>query len=130
MGKISSALCRELTFLSAFFRLVLHLRNGILESQCRLYFGLLILVYLIDAILFRLYLSPIAQIPGPKFTALTWWYEYYHDVVTYGKYICKVQEFHQQYGPIVRISPYEVHISDPDFFGTLYVASNTNRKDR
>jgi hypothetical protein len=51
-------------------------------------------------------------------------------VVTYGKYICKVQEFHQQYGPIVRISPYEVHISDPDFFGTLYVASNTNRKDR
>jgi hypothetical protein len=76
--------------------------------------ALLILVYLIYTVLFRLYLSPIAQIPGPKVAALTWWYEYYHDVVTYGKYIWKVQEFHQQYGPIVRISPSEVHINDPD----------------
>lgn len=77
-----------------------------------------------------LYLSPIANIPGPKLAALTWWYEYYHDIIRYGKYIWKVKQFHEQYGPIVRISPYEVHLDDPDFFDTLYAASNTNRKDK
>jgi hypothetical protein len=91
---------------------------------------LFLVLFLIYSVIFRLYLSPIANIPGPKLAALTWWYEYYHDVVTYGKYIWKVQEFHEQYGPIVRISPYEVHINDPDFFETLYAATNTNRKDR
>jgi len=89
-----------------------------------------ILVYFIHTILYRLFLSPIAHIPGPKIAALIWWYEYYHDVVHYGKYIWKVKEFHQQYGPIVRINPYEVHINDPEFFDTLCAASNTNRKDR
>ena len=29
----------------------------------------------------------------------------------------KIRELHKQYGPIVRISPMEVHISDPDFYG-------------
>jgi cytochrome P450 len=91
---------------------------------------LAILGFIIYSIVYRLYLSPIAHIPGPKIAALTWWYEYYHDVVHYGKYIWKVQEFHQQYGPIVRISPYEVHINDPDFLDVLYAASNTNRKDK
>lgn len=90
----------------------------------------LVLLYFVSKTIYYLYLSPISKIPGPKLAAATWWYEYYHDVVTYGKYVFKVMDMHKEYGPIVRISPHEVHISDPDFYETLYASSSTNRKDR
>jgi hypothetical protein len=90
----------------------------------------LIPLSLIYGLIFRLYFSSISNIPGPKLAAATWWYEFYYDIITYGKYIFKIDELHKKYGPIVRISPYEVHVSDPDFFDILYGASKTNRKDR
>ena len=34
---------------------------------------------------------------------------------------------HEKYGPIVRISPYEVHIATPDFFNDIY--TQTDRRD-
>lgn len=34
---------------------------------------------------------------------------------------------HEQYGPIIRINPYEIHISDPEFFNTIY--SQTEKRD-
>jgi hypothetical protein len=46
----------------------------------------------------RLYFHPLAHIPGPKLAALTWWYEFYYDVVQQGRYIFKIQELHRQYG--------------------------------
>ena len=90
----------------------------------------IIVLYFIFRTAYNLFLSPISNIPGPKLAAATWWYEYYYDVVTYGKYFCNIMEMHKKYGPIVRISPHEVHISDPDFYDTLYASSSTNRKDR
>ena len=90
----------------------------------------LVIVYFIWSTAYNLFLSPISKIPGPKLAAASWWYEYYHDVVTYGKYIFSIMDMHKKYGPIVRISPHEVHISDPDFYETLYASSSTNRKDR
>ncbi|KAI1523161.1 CypX Cytochrome P450, partial [Pyrenophora tritici-repentis] len=33
----------------------------------------------------------------------------------------KIQELHKQYGPIVRISPFEVHINDPQYHETTGV---------
>jgi cytochrome P450 len=88
------------------------------------------LFYIVSTTIYNLYFSPISHIPGPKLAAATWWYEYYFDIVTYGKYIFKIMEMHKQYGPIVRISPHEVHISDPDFYDTLYASTSHNRKDR
>ena len=87
-------------------------------------------LYCLWGIVYRLYLSPIANIPGPRLAAITWWFEYYYDVIFYGKYIFKIRDLHKEYGPIVRINPYEVHISDPDFYDTLYSASNSIRKER
>lgn len=46
----------------------------------------------------RLYFHPISHIPGPRLAALTWWYEFYYDVVLPGKYIFKIQELHREYG--------------------------------
>ena len=89
-----------------------------------------IILYLASRPIYHLFFSPISNIPGPKLAAATWWYEYYHDVITYGKYFFKVKQMHEKYGPIVRISPHEVHIDDPDFYDTLYASSGTNRKER
>ena len=76
----------------------------------------------------RLYLSPIAHIPGPKLAALTRLYEFYYDIVLGGQYTFKVLELHKQYGPIVRISPWEIHVGDPDFFPKLYTGPSRRRE--
>lgn len=46
----------------------------------------------------RLFFHPLAHIPGPRLAALTWWYEFYFDVIQEGKYVFKIQELHKQYG--------------------------------
>lgn len=37
-----------------------------------------------------------------------------------GKYFQRVAEMHKKYGPIVRITPNEVHFADPEFLDELY----------
>ncbi|KAK1836967.1 cytochrome P450 CYP542B3 [Podospora conica] len=90
----------------------------------------LLAAYTLYGALWRLYLSPIAHIPGPRLAALTWWYEFYYDIVLGGQYVFKMVDLHKQYGPIIRINPYEVHIRDPDFFTRLYPTSKNHRRDR
>ncbi|KAF2650213.1 cytochrome P450 [Lophiostoma macrostomum CBS 122681] len=79
----------------------------------------------------HLFLSPISKFPGPKLAAATYWYEFYYDIILGGKYIWKVKEFHEKYGPVVRINPHELHVSDPAFWDVMYTASlNHNRRDK
>ncbi|KAI0143700.1 cytochrome P450 [Xylariaceae sp. FL1272] len=70
--------------------------------------------------IYRITLHPLAQFPGPKFAAITRYYEGYYDVVKNGQYTHKIARLHENYGPIVRISPQELHVNDPSFFSTLY----------
>ena len=84
--------------------------------------------YVLYGIFYRLYLSPIASFPGPKLAALTLWYEFYYDVILDGRYTWKIAELHEQYGPIIRINPYEIHVIDPEFIDELYVGTSSKRK--
>ncbi|KAI6352175.1 hypothetical protein MCOR25_009508 [Pyricularia grisea] len=70
--------------------------------------------WLIGLCVYRLYFSPLAGFPGSKLAAATGWVETYHEVYRGGQFVFKIQEWHEKYGPIVRIGPSEVHISDPD----------------
>ena len=55
-------------------------------------------------------------------------YEFYYDVILRGQYTFHIRDLHAQYGPIIRINPYELHISDPVFYDTLYASSASGDK--
>lgn len=56
-------------------------------------------------------------------------YEFYYDVICRGQYTFEIARMHERYGPIVRINPYELHISDPDFYDEIY-AGGGKRRDK
>jgi hypothetical protein len=74
--------------------------RGILASTVPLIalFSALYAAYLIGLGVFRLYLSPIANFPGPKLAALTRWYEFYYEVVLRGKFSDHITDLHRAYG--------------------------------
>ena len=61
-----------------------------------------VLLYFVWTAFYRLYLHPLARIPGPKLAALTFYYEFYYDGIQEGKYTFKIEEMHNQYGKWVR----------------------------
>ncbi|KAL8747010.1 MAG: hypothetical protein Q9190_001050 [Brigantiaea leucoxantha] len=62
-------------------------------------------------------------------TAWTSWYEFYFDVVMPGRFVWKIRDLHRQYGPIVRITPWEVHVNDVEFLDEIY-APSFRRRDK
>ena len=105
-----------------------HLSTNISDTAVLLVSGSAIYAFLL--FVYRLTLSPLAKFPGPKLAAASHFYEFYYDVVKYGRYEFKIQELHAKYGPIIRINPEELHIDDPDFHSQLYVGSNVRKSDR
>jgi hypothetical protein len=90
-------------------------------------------------------LHPLNGIPGPKLAAATYLPEFYHDVVRYGCYTKEIAKMHEKYGephidslkgvdtnrvepgPIVRISPHEVHCNDISFADEIYAVGGRKR---
>ncbi|KAI0146123.1 trichodiene oxygenase [Xylariaceae sp. FL1272] len=76
--------------------------------------------YYVALAFYRLFLHPLAIFPGPSIAAVSRWYEAYHDVLRNGQYTFEIGRLHQKYGPVVRISPHELHVNDPNFFDKIY----------
>ncbi|KAK6823389.1 hypothetical protein RU639_006025 [Aspergillus parasiticus] len=112
--------------------------SGIRGVQCRLsqmdssklWIGLAgLITYLIVISFYRLYSHPLQNIPGPKLAAVTHLYEWYFDLFLGGRYLFEIERMHERYGPIVRINPREIHISDPQYYDEIY-ASSTRRRNK
>lgn len=56
------------------------------------------LSYLAIRSVYRLFLSPVAHIPGPKLAAVTRWYEAYYEIVLGGQYSFHIDKLHDIYG--------------------------------
>ncbi|KAI8168113.1 Cytochrome P450 monooxygenase BOT1 [Colletotrichum sp. SAR 10_70] len=69
------------------------------------------------------------KIPGPWYAAATSWYEFYYDVVLDGQLVRQYPILHEKYGPVIRISPDRIHVSDPSFFREVYANNSRYLKD-
>jgi hypothetical protein len=115
--------------------------------------------YVVSLVFYRQFLSPLAKVPGPRLAALSFWYERYYDVIKRGRYVFKIKDLHDQYGmsqsppqpsrsifqinspctyfkylnlpgPIVRVTPVEVHIKDIGFLDNIFPVSNLRKRDK
>lgn len=58
---------------------------------------------------YRITLSPLASIPGPKLAALTGLYEGYYDLVKDGQYPWRIREMHAKYGKLLYMPMFRTH---------------------
>src|SRR5690242_9059195 len=77
-----------------------------------------LLLLIVARVVYRLYLHPIAHIPGPILPKVTSLWLYYHAYV--GDEASVIHCLHAQYGPFVRVAPNEVDISDADAIQPIY----------
>ncbi|KAH7316957.1 cytochrome P450 [Stachybotrys elegans] len=84
-------------------------------------------IYVGATVFYRLYLSPLSKFPGPKIAAATRLYETYFQLLRGGTFTWHIETLHDQYGPVVRISPWEIHVKDPDFYHVLYAGPGKHR---
>ncbi|KAI8946629.1 cytochrome P450 [Xylaria longipes] len=94
----------------------------LLASVCTFFYGFMLAIY-------RLYLSPLASFPGPILAKVTHWYEFYYNVVHTGKYYEKIRELHDKYGPVVRVTPEEIHIMEPSAYHEIFVVGAVRKTD-
>ncbi|KAF7952899.1 hypothetical protein EAE96_006122 [Botrytis aclada] len=93
------------------------------------FLGTSVLIYCILGVLYRLYLHPLSKFPGPILPAVTLWTEFYHECIQSGQYFLKIAQWHEKYGPIIRIGPNEIHINDPDYYNTIFSYNGVRNKD-
>lgn len=98
--------------------------------------------------IYRFHFHSLRNIPGPRLAALTQWVETYYECFKApgGQFMWEYHKWHEKYGmskrfrkqllfahdfaagPLVRVSPNEVHIQDPTFYDTLYGQSRHSDK--
>lgn len=73
---------------------------------------------LLSLALYRLHFHPLSHIPGPLICRLTSLWTYYHSYV--GDEATLITSFHRTYGPVLRIAPNEICISDGSCLAPIY----------
>jgi hypothetical protein len=94
----------------------------------------LVLLWITSVSIYRVFLSPLAKIPGPKLAGLTSWYEFYYDVVKGGQFTFHLQDLHRKYGPSPKpplLLPLRVNRSNCQnkSYGSSYRRSRISRND-
>lgn len=77
------------------------------------------LIYQICLTIYRLFFHPLRHFPGPKLAATTRLVEHYYQIFQGGQFPFAYRKWHDQYGPIIRINPDELHIRDSAWYETL-----------
>ena len=78
-------------------------------------------------LLLKAYGTPLRQIPGPFYANFT--HLWLKKFVLSGRRLHYIHELHQKYGPVVRIAPNEIDISDPVLFKQVHRVGGGFTKD-
>ncbi|KAK0115636.1 hypothetical protein ONS95_000093 [Cadophora gregata] len=102
-----------------------------MDLESNVYFLALpaLVVYLCAVILGRLFFHPLSKIPGPKLASITRSYIFYYNATGGSRFYLQVEKLHEKYGPIIRIAPYEIHLSDPENHEKIYRAGSKYTKE-
>ncbi|KAK3988414.1 putative cytochrome P450 [Cladorrhinum sp. PSN332] len=100
------------------------LLSGTLTSST-IFFTVLVAFFIhrLTIIIYRLYFHPLSSFPGPRLAAATSLYELYHGAISPSSVSWPEYErsvLHPKYGPIVRIRPDALHISDPEAYRKIH----------
>jgi len=98
-------------------------------STALIYGSTTLVVYLVSLVVYRRFFHPLAKIPGPFWPAVTYLYGFYHNLYRVGHFYTEIEKMHEQYGPVVRISPNEVHLSDSENYDKIYNVGGAYYKD-
>jgi cytochrome P450 len=110
-------------------RLELGLESYPSGSEAAIYAAGLITSFVAYIVVYRLFFHPLAQIPGPKLAALTFLYQTYYSFKDGSRFYKQVGLLHEKYGPIVRITPNEVSLSNPENYEAIYYVRSRYTKD-
>jgi cytochrome P450 len=76
-----------------------------------------IVLHVTTTCIYRRFFHPLAKIPGPFLPAVTKLYQSYYNC----RYYLEIERLHDRYGPVVRITPDEVHIAtNSDDYDKIY----------
>jgi hypothetical protein len=114
-------------------------------SRILLYLVLFIVGRVLYIVCYRLIFHPLAHIPGPKLAAATFFYQAYFSIAHGSRYYAQIRNstrnmvsktihislemfsvlalFNIQCsssGPVIRITPDEIHLSDPENYDSIY----------
>ncbi|KAH6666679.1 cytochrome P450 [Halenospora varia] len=74
-------------------------------------------IFWVARAIYRIYFHPLSRYPGSVVAAVSKpWYEWYQNFHRPGLLIFEIERLHTLHGPIIRIAPNELHISDPSIY--------------
>lgn len=109
-----------------FYKMEMSLRSALsflLQNKLSVLFVASI-IYVLSIAIYRRFLHPLAKVPGPLPASMTAYYHLYYN----RRLIYELDRLHEEYGPIVRIGPNEVHLANVEHYDTIYhVGSKYNK---
>ncbi|SLM35246.1 cytochrome p450 [Lasallia pustulata] len=84
--------------------------------------AILLALWAIGTVVYRLFFHPLASFPGPKLAIATYCYEWYYDLIRGGQYTFKLKELHERYGKSTQ--PKVLHFNDPDYYDEIFNITN------
>src|SRR2546423_1637098 len=75
-------------------------------------------------------LSRLSHVPGPFLASVTYFYQFYYNNYTKNSsFYLQIEKLNHQCGPVVHISPHEVHLSDPAHHHPIHRVGTRFTKD-
>ena len=105
---------------SAVFVLAMLFEDQLTLGKASAVAALVLTLWTLCGIVYRLYLSPIARFGGPWYAAVTLWHEFYSDAIKRGRYEWKIAELREKYGRTAsrRESDFAYILQAPSFGST------------